>query len=93
MNDIFGFHKCKISTGITCMTHAMHALAVQYLDNPVIFLKRRSCYAERVYQKCGLVVTVWGFIDGTLCKSCWQACFKSGCTVVTSSVMGSSFDQ
>ena len=32
----FGMHKSKISTGITCMIHAMHALRVQYLDNPEI---------------------------------------------------------
>jgi hypothetical protein len=66
MEGFFGMHKSKISTGITCMTHAMHALGVQYLDNPVIFHNMKPYYAERVYQKCGLVETVWEFIDGTL---------------------------
>ena len=51
------------------MIHAMHALGVQYLDNPVIFHNRMPYYVERVYQKCGLVETVWRFIDGTLCKT------------------------
>ena len=32
MESFFGIHKMKIWTGITCM---MHALGVQYLDNPV----------------------------------------------------------
>ena len=68
--------KSKISTKITCMIHAMHALGVQYLDNPVIFHNRMPYYAERVYQKCGLVETVWGFIDGTLRKTCCPSLFQ-----------------
>ena len=55
MEGFFGIYESKISTGITCMSHAMHALGVQYLDNPVIFHNRKPYYAERVNQKCGLV--------------------------------------
>ena len=58
------------------MIHAMHDLGVQYLDNPVIFHNRMPYYAERVYQKCGLVETVWGFIDGTLCKTRCPSLFQ-----------------
>jgi DDE superfamily endonuclease len=58
------------------MIHAMHALGVQYLDNPVIFHNRMPYYAERVYQKCGLVETVWEFIDGTLCKTSCPSLFQ-----------------
>ena len=76
MEGFFGIHKSKISTGITCMIHAMHALSLQYLDNPVIFHNRMPYYAERVYQKCGLVETVWGFIDGTLRKTCCPSLFQ-----------------
>ena len=76
MEGFFGMHKSKISTGITCMIHAMHTLGVQYLDNPVIFHNRMPYYAERVYQKCGLVETVWGFIDGTLRKTCRPSLFQ-----------------
>ena len=63
VEGFFGLHKSKISTGITCMIHAMHGLVLQYLDNPVIFHHRMPYYAERDYQKCGLVETVSGFID------------------------------
>ena len=70
MEGFFGIHESKISTGITCMIHAMHAFGVQYLDNPVIFHNRMPYYAERVNLKCGLVEIVWGIIDGTLCKTC-----------------------
>ena len=31
---------------------------------------------QRVYQKCGLVETVWGFIDGALCKTCCPSLFQ-----------------
>ena len=58
------------------MIHAMHALAVHYLHNPVIFHNRTPYCAERVYQKCGLVETVWGFIDGTVRKPCCPSLFQ-----------------
>jgi hypothetical protein len=58
MEGFFGICKSKMSTGIACMIHAMHALGVQYLDNPVISHNRMPYYTERVYQKCGLVETV-----------------------------------
>jgi hypothetical protein len=58
IEGFFEIHKSKISTEITCMIHAMHALGVQYLENPVIFHNRMPYFAERVYQKCGLVETV-----------------------------------
>ena len=54
----------------------MHALGVQYIDNPVSFHSRMPYYTEKVYQKCGLVETVWGFIDGTLCKTCHPSLFQ-----------------
>ena len=76
MEGFLAIHKSKISTGITCMIHAMHAFGVQYLDNPVIFHNRMPYYADRAYQKCGLVETVSGFIDGTLCKTCLPSLFQ-----------------
>ncbi len=50
--------------------NAMYTLAVQYLDDPIIFLHRMPRYADIINQKCGLVTTVWGFIDGTLRQTC-----------------------
>ena len=76
MEGFFGLHKSKISTGITCMIHAMHGLALQYLDNPIIFHHSMPYYADRIDQKCELVETVWGFIDGTLCKTCCPSLFQ-----------------
>ena len=93
MEGFLGLHKSKISTGITCMIHAMHGLALQYLDNPIIFYHRMPYYPEQVHQKCVLVEAVWRFIDGTLCKICHPSFFQISSTVVTNSAMESTFNQ
>ena len=93
MEGFFGIHKSKISTGITGMIHAVHALGVQYLDNPFIFHIRIPYYAERVYQKCGLVETVWESLMEDFSKYAVPACFKSSCIVVTNSAMESSLSE
>jgi nuclease HARBI1 len=54
----------------------MHALGVLYLDNPEIFHWRMPYYAERVQYKCGVTESFWGFIDGTLCKTCCPSYFQ-----------------
>ena len=59
------------------MIHAMHAVGVLYLDNPKIFHWRMPYYAESVVKKYGLTETVWGFIDGTLPKTCCQSYFQT----------------
>ena len=48
------------------MIHAMHALGVQYLDNPVIFHNRMPYYAERVYQKYELTEDKLGHHTGNI---------------------------
>ena len=51
IKGFFGIHKSNISTWMTCMNHTIHTLAVQYLDNPVIFHNRMSYYTERACKK------------------------------------------
>jgi hypothetical protein len=70
MEASFEFRRSKICAGIGAMMNAMYTLAVQYLDDPIIFLHRMPRYADIINQKCGLVTTVWGFIDGTLRQTC-----------------------
>ncbi len=48
----------------------MYKLSVQNLGNPTIFHHLMPRYAEIISAKCGLVSTVWGFIDGTMRKTC-----------------------
>jgi nuclease HARBI1 len=71
MESFFGYNKSKISCGIRYMVDAWHSVAVKYLDNPQIFQHRMlPYYAQLIFEKSGLVKTVWGFIDGTLRKIC-----------------------
>ena len=76
MEAYFGYRRSKISASIKAMVHALHALSLQYLDNPSIFQHRMAYYAERIFAKCGVVRTVWGFIDGTLRKTCRPSFFQ-----------------
>ena len=93
MEGFFGIHKSKISTGILCMFHAMHALGVQYLDNPVIFHNRMPYYAERVYQNVDWLKQFGDSLMEHFAKHVVHACFKSSCIVVTNGAMESSFSQ
>ena len=76
MEGFFGIRRSKISAGIMAMVDALHSLAILYLDNPKIFYQRMPYYASRIFNKCGLVETVWGFIDGTMRKTCRPSYFQ-----------------
>ena len=76
MEGYFGIRRSKISSGIYTMVNALHSLVLKYLDNPSIFHGRMPYYAERIYAKCGFAETTWGFIDGTLRKTCRPSLFQ-----------------
>jgi DDE superfamily endonuclease len=76
MEGFFGIRRSKMSAGIKAMVNAMHSLALLYLDNPKIFHHKMPYYANRIFNKCGLAETVWGFIDGTLRKTCRPSYFQ-----------------
>jgi hypothetical protein len=77
MERFFGIRRSKISSGIKAMVDEMHSLALLYLDNSRIFHHKMPYYhANRIFNKCGLVATVWGFIDGTLKKTCRLSFFQ-----------------
>ena len=76
MESFFGIFIARMSSSTYFIIHAMHALGVLYLDNPEIFHWRMPYYAERVHNKCGLTESVWGFIHGTLCKTCCPSYFQ-----------------
>ena len=76
MEAYFAYRRSKISAGVKAMVHALHALSLLYLDNPALFHHRMPYYAERIYAKCGVVRCVWGFIDGTLRKTCRPSFFQ-----------------
>ena len=86
MEEFFGFRRSKISAGIKAMASAMNTLALKYLDDTSIFVDPMPRYVEMINEKCGLVNTVWEFIDGTLRKIVDRRTFKSLCTVVTNAL-------
>lgn len=70
MEEFFGFRRNKICIGIKAMVCAMYSLAVQYLDNPALFHHLMPRYSNIINAKCGLDNNVWGFLDGTLRRTC-----------------------
>jgi hypothetical protein len=71
MEEFFGICRSHLSAAIYSMPAALYEVAIQYfLDVTTIWHDRMPLYAASVYDKCGLVDNVWGFIDGTLCPCC-----------------------
>ena len=58
-----------LSSVVMTMVDAICKVAKQYLDNPVLFKDRMPLYFQKIYEKCGLLENLWGFIDGTLQKT------------------------
>ena len=76
MEAFFGIRQSKISAAVHAMVDALHSLVVRYLDDPRIFHFRMQYCAECIQRKCGLAATTWGFIDGTLRKTCCPSYFQ-----------------
>ena len=76
MEEFFGMRISHLSNVLDTLVSAMYTLAEQYLSNPVLFRERLPYYAERIYAKCGLLDNLWGFIDGTLRKTCRPTYFQ-----------------
>jgi hypothetical protein len=68
--QFFGFRRSKICAGLKAMAFAVYSLSVSYLSDPTLFHHRMPRYAEIISAKCGLVSNVWGFLDGTLRRTC-----------------------
>ena len=77
MERRFGLRKSKLSSIIQTFTDALYAFAVPYLTNATLLRERFGYYAERIANKCGgLLQFIWGFIDGTLKKTCRPSYFQ-----------------
>ena len=77
MERFFNMRKSKLSSIILTFTSAVYEVANQYLSNPAIFSNRWEFLAELVRNKSdGAVHGVWGFIDGTLRKTCRPSLFQ-----------------
>jgi hypothetical protein len=77
MEAFFGMRKSKLSSIVLAFTSALYEVANQYLSNPHIFSQRWAFLADLVRVKSnGAVHGVWGFIDGTLRRTCKPSRFQ-----------------
>jgi DDE superfamily endonuclease len=57
---------------------ALYDIALPYLTNPGLFLPRFEMYSQKIEAKTTVAaaINVWGFLDGTLKKTCRLGLFK-----------------
>lgn len=73
----FGMRKSKVSAVVATFINAIYELAIPYFSNPSIFQHRFPFYAQLIQNKSRLGgLGVWGFIDGTLRKTCRPSYFQ-----------------
>jgi hypothetical protein len=70
MEKFFGIRKSKISAALITFVDALYKVALPYLSNPAIFHHRFNLYSKLIFDKSNSVNNIWGFIDGTLRKTC-----------------------
>jgi DDE superfamily endonuclease len=77
MENYFCIRKSKISAVISTFIDALYDLALPYVSEPSIFQHRFELYSRLIHRKCRLGgLGVWGFIDGTLRKTCRPSRFQ-----------------
>ena len=70
METFFGMRRSHICATISTFVDALYNFSFKFLNNPVIYKPRIPMYAALIEQKIGIVNNIWGFIDGTLRKTC-----------------------
>ena len=76
MERFFGMRRSHISSAIETFTSVLYDYCIRLLGNPALFQPKFPYYARLVYEKCGILDSVWGFIDGTLQKTCRLTYFQ-----------------
>ena len=95
MKDFFGPHNSKISTGITCMIHAMLCMQWQCSTLTVLLYFTIGCHVmlREFIKNVDWFKLFRESLMEHFRKHVSQACFNYSCTVVTSGAMESSFNQ
>ena len=76
MELFFGMRRRHIACILETFSNALYLLALTYLSNPLLLANRFPLYAEKIYEKCGLLDRIWGFIDGTVRQTCRPTYFQ-----------------
>ena len=70
MEKIFGMWRSRLSAIIQTFSEALYKVAMPYLNNPSIWHNHMPYLAELIQNKTnGVAENIWGFIDGTICKT------------------------
>ena len=71
MEKIFGIRKSRLSAIIQSFSEALYEISIPYLTNPTIWHHRMPYYSQLISNKTrGIANNIWGFIDGTIRKTC-----------------------
>jgi hypothetical protein len=73
MEKFFSMRKSKLSAILNTFLTAFYKVTLPYLSNPAIFYDRFRLYAKTIKKKARVRqgrLRVWGFIDGTLRRTC-----------------------
>jgi len=77
MERFFRTRKSKLSAIISTFVEVFYLVAFPYLNDPSLFYHRFPIYAERIRAKAQVAgIEVWGFIDGTVRKTCRPVRFQ-----------------
>jgi hypothetical protein len=80
MEGFFQMRKSHISATIKTFIDVIYCYCRDKLNSPELFAHRIPYYAQLIEQKTNRLVNfVWGFIDGTLCKTCRPKYFQKEC--------------
>ena len=77
MERYFCMRKSHLSAVIRTFINAFYEMALPYFSDPNLFYHRFPLYAEKIAQKARVGgIRIWGFIDGTLRKTCRPSRFQ-----------------
>ena len=76
MEEFFGMRRSHLSAILVTIVDCMYDLFMKYFTNPILFKHKMNLFSQKNYQKSGLLTNLWGFIDGTLRKTCLPCNFQ-----------------
>ena len=77
MKQLFGMQLLHISSIISMFLEATYQVAHPYLSDPSFFHEQMPYYASLIKEKFNHAVSnAWGFIDGTIRRTCRQSFFQ-----------------
>jgi hypothetical protein len=70
MERFFCMRKSHITACLDSFSKAFYSVACRYLTSIEVWKPRMPMYAAAVYRTSGLLQHIWGFVDGTIRRTC-----------------------